>query len=239
MTAPDAGGAGRATAGAGGLARAARRRVETRASYLVRREYGPVRILALVGLVGLWEALALMGWVPVLFLPSPLGVLAEGWDMAVSGELWAHLAASLRRLALGFAAGPAAGVSPAVAVFRDEGSNVMMPKTLTCGVVLAWGVLALVSLTATAEDKKSDPPALSGTWGKKDGELKIEFTGKDVLKIAPHGDSAVIVIVCDYKVEKEGLVKAKVTGRKGSKKTLTFTAKGGATGKGKIKVTVK
>jgi hypothetical protein len=34
-------------------------------------------------------------------------------------------------------------------------------------------------------------------------------------------------------------VKAKVTGRKGSKKTLTFTAKGGATGKGKIKVTVK
>jgi hypothetical protein len=34
-------------------------------------------------------------------------------------------------------------------------------------------------------------------------------------------------------------VKAKVTGRKGSKKTLTFTAKGGATAKGKIKVTVK
>jgi peroxiredoxin len=68
---------------------------------------------------------------------------------------------------------------------------------------------------ATADDKKVDRPALSGTWGKKDGALKIEFTGKGVLKIAPHGDSAVIAIVCDYTVEKEGLVKAKVTGSEG------------------------
>ena len=34
-------------------------------------------------------------------------------------------------------------------------------------------------------------------------------------------------------------VRTKVTGRKGSKKTLTFTAKGGATAKAKIKVTVR
>lgn len=34
-------------------------------------------------------------------------------------------------------------------------------------------------------------------------------------------------------------VKTKVTGRKGSKKVLVFTAKGGATGKGKARVTVK
>ena len=34
-------------------------------------------------------------------------------------------------------------------------------------------------------------------------------------------------------------VKTKVTGRKGSKKTLTFIAKGGATGKARIKVTIK
>src|SRR5262245_13931831 len=35
------------------------------------------------------------------------------------------------------------------------------------------------------------------------------------MKIAPHGDSAVLAIVCDYTVEKEGLVKAKVTGAEG------------------------
>jgi hypothetical protein len=56
---------------------------------------------------------------------------------------------------------------------------------------------------------------LSGTWGKKDGELKIEFADKKVMKIAPHGDSALIAIVCSYTVEKEGTVKAKITGFEG------------------------
>src|SRR5262249_41203971 len=36
-----------------------------------------------------------------------------------------------------------------------------------------------------------------------------------VMKIAPHGDSDVIAIVCDYTVRKEGLVKATVTGFEG------------------------
>ena len=103
----------------------------------------------------------------------------------------------------------------AVAGFREGVSNVMVLKTLTCGVLLACGVLALASLAASADDKKGDKPALSGTWGKKDGELKIEFDGKDVLKILPHGDPAVLVIVCDYTAEKDGVVKAKVTGFEG------------------------
>ena len=47
-----------------------------------------------------------MGWVPVLFQPSPLGVAAEGWKMVVFG----HLAASLRRLMLGLAVGGGLGV---------------------------------------------------------------------------------------------------------------------------------
>src|SRR5262245_54565789 len=91
----------------------------------------------------------------------------------------------------------------------------MVPKTFKYPVVLASALLALASLAATADDKKGDKPALSGTWGKKDGELKIEFADRGVLKIAPHGDSAVIGIVCDYTAEKEGLVKAKVTGFEG------------------------
>jgi hypothetical protein len=90
-----------------------------------------------------------------------------------------------------------------------------MVKTLTCGVVLACGVLAQASPAVSADDKKGDKPALSGTWAKKDGELKIEFADKDVLKIAPHGDPAVVAFVCDYAVDKDGLVKAKVTGFEG------------------------
>src|SRR5215831_8094646 len=100
----------------------------------------------------------------------------------------------------------------------------MVSKTLKHRVVLACGLLALACLAATADDKKGDKPALSGTWGKKDGELKVEFADKGVMKIAPHGDSAVIAIVCDYTVEKEGLVKAKVTGFEGKEEAKKHVA---------------
>jgi hypothetical protein len=85
----------------------------------------------------------------------------------------------------------------------------MVPRTLTCVVVLACAALAL------AAEKKADKTAPSGTWAKKDGELKIEFADKDVVKIAPHGDPAVINILCDYTAEKDGTVKVKVTAIEG------------------------
>jgi NitT/TauT family transport system permease protein len=90
--------------------------VENRARFLVHREYRALRVLALVALVVAWEVVARVGWVPVLFLPSPLGVVAEGWDMIASGELVVHLAASLKRLLLGFAVGGGLGVIVGVAV---------------------------------------------------------------------------------------------------------------------------
>jgi hypothetical protein len=74
---------------------------------------------------------------------------------------------------------------------------------------------AVACLSASAGDKKGDNAGLAGTWGNKDGELKIEFAGKDTMRIAPHGDSAIIAIVCDYTVAKAGLVQAKVTGFEG------------------------
>jgi NitT/TauT family transport system permease protein len=90
--------------------------VEDRTRVLVRRDHPALRVLALLGLVVLWEAFARLGWVPVLFLPSPLGVLEELAGMVVSGELLVHLAASLQRLALGFVVGGALGVIAGVTV---------------------------------------------------------------------------------------------------------------------------
>lgn len=94
----------------------ARSPVEDRTRFLVRREHRWLRAASLAALLVAWEALARAGLVPVLFLPSPLGVLAEAWDMLVSGEILVHLAASLRRLLLGFAVGGAAGVAVGIAV---------------------------------------------------------------------------------------------------------------------------
>ena len=68
--------------------------------------------------------------------------------------------------------------------------------------------------TVSAEEKKDDKPqALSGTWVKKDGELRVTFE-KAELKISPHGKDDLILILCAYTV-KDGSVKAKITGFEG------------------------
>jgi hypothetical protein len=88
----------------------------------------------------------------------------------------------------------------------------MRAKTLPCGVMLACTALILASLPASADDKKDkDKPALSGVWTLKEGETKIEFSDKNVMTISPHGDSKVIAVICEYTLDKEGLVKAKIT----------------------------
>jgi hypothetical protein len=88
----------------------------------------------------------------------------------------------------------------------------MRAKSLHCRVALACSAFILVSLSASANDEKDkDKPALSGVWMLKEGETKIEFSEKNVMTICPHGDSNVIALVCEYTLEREGLVKAKIT----------------------------
>jgi ABC-type nitrate/sulfonate/bicarbonate transport system permease component len=76
-----------------------RRVVVDRTAFLRQPDYRAVRVLALVGLVVLWEAVTRTGWVSSLFLPAPSGVLAEDYDMLRSGQLLVHLSTSLVRLA--------------------------------------------------------------------------------------------------------------------------------------------
>ena len=83
---------------------------------LERREHPVARVVGLAGLLVLWELITRTGLVSSLFLPSPLGVLAEGWAMARSGQLVVHLATSLERLAWGFGIGALAGIGVGVAV---------------------------------------------------------------------------------------------------------------------------
>lgn len=90
--------------------------VEDRTRFLIRRDHPWARIVAIVAVLVLWEAFTRAGWVPVLFLPSPLGVLREGAQMLVSGEIAVHLLASLKRLVLGFLIGGTLGVVVGVTV---------------------------------------------------------------------------------------------------------------------------
>ncbi len=64
----------------------------------------------------LWEVAARLGWIDTRFFPGPLQVLSKLMEMATSGELWPHLAASAWRLAAGFTLGSMAGAALGLAM---------------------------------------------------------------------------------------------------------------------------
>lgn len=87
----------------------------------------------------------------------------------------------------------------------------MRTKSLVCGMMLACSAFLLANLAAGSDTEDREKPALSGIWTLKDGETKIEFSDHNVMTISPHGDPSVIAVVCEYTVEKEGRVQAKIT----------------------------
>jgi NitT/TauT family transport system permease protein len=70
-----------------------------------------ISILAFVGLIALWQLVTGTGLVSPIFLPSPMRVLRALWDLAVSGDLWRHMSASLVRIGYGWVIGTAFGVA--------------------------------------------------------------------------------------------------------------------------------
>lgn len=85
-----------------------------RGSRLPRGRALSLRLGAIAAFLALWSLLS--GAVVVLklfnpiFLPGPWLVLGNVLDMAIRGQLWVHVAATLERVVLGFGAGAALGV---------------------------------------------------------------------------------------------------------------------------------
>src|SRR5262245_32366659 len=86
-----------------------------RGSRLPRRRALALRLGAIATFLTIWSLLS--GAVVVfelfnpIFLPGPWLVLDNVLDMAVRGQLWVHLGATLERVALGFGTGAALGVA--------------------------------------------------------------------------------------------------------------------------------
>ncbi|MBO0711353.1 MAG: ABC transporter permease [Acetobacteraceae bacterium] len=70
----------------------------------------------LFGLVALWQLGAALSVIPTLFLPAPAAIATALYHLALSGELWRHLGASLIRLAIGWSIGTVAGLAVGLAV---------------------------------------------------------------------------------------------------------------------------
>jgi len=79
----------------------------------------PLRLLSLGGiaaLLALWQAASALGWSNPIFLPPPAGIAAALVEFAASGELARHLAASIGRVAAGWALGTLLGLAAGLAM---------------------------------------------------------------------------------------------------------------------------
>jgi ABC-type nitrate/sulfonate/bicarbonate transport system permease component len=85
-----------------------------RGAALPRRRALGLRLAAVAVFLGLWSAAAgvvvLLGLFNPIFLPGPWMVLGAILELAMKGQLWAHTAATLERVALGFTTGALAAL---------------------------------------------------------------------------------------------------------------------------------
>ena len=63
-----------------------------------------------IALLALWELAARSGVIDARLFTPPSQIVARGWDMVLSGELWQHIVATCRRLLLGLVIGAVLGV---------------------------------------------------------------------------------------------------------------------------------
>lgn len=63
-----------------------------------------------VVVIALWQISSQLGWLSTRVLPEPWAVLKAFWALAVSGEIWTHVAVSSWRALTGFAIGGGLGL---------------------------------------------------------------------------------------------------------------------------------
>ena len=126
------------------------------------RRYAPTirRGLALVLLLGLWEALARVGWLDPFYAPPPSTVAEAMFGLFADGELWPHLAATavaafaglLVGLVLGIGLGFAAALSPMLAELLEPVMILLnaIPRVILAPLFVIWLGIGLASKLALA-----------------------------------------------------------------------------------------
>ncbi|HDZ90568.1 MAG: ABC transporter permease [Deltaproteobacteria bacterium] len=76
--------------------------VQDKTAFMVRREHRLLSLIFILALFGVWELIVRLGLVSPLFLPAPSAILITGYKMALSGEIFRHIGASLWRIFWGF-----------------------------------------------------------------------------------------------------------------------------------------
>jgi NitT/TauT family transport system permease protein len=63
-----------------------------------------------IALLALWELAARVGWMDARLFSPPTAIIAKGWEMVLSGELWIHVVPTVLRLLAGFIIGSVFGI---------------------------------------------------------------------------------------------------------------------------------
>ena len=131
--------------------------------------------VTLLALVAVWQVGCSAGWIPHLFLPAPLGVVRALWALAISGQLWLHLSASLWRLVIGWTVGTVTGISVGLAVglftlARSPGMAVVsalfpIPKIALVPLFIIWFGIGEGSKIATLAFGVFFPTVISTVGG--------------------------------------------------------------------------
>jgi sulfonate transport system permease protein len=101
----------------------------------------PLGLALPLGLLAAWVAVTALGWVSPQALPSPYEVADDLWRLAVSGKLAGDIAATLQRVALGFAFGAgAATLAGALTGYSPRWRAILDPTLQALKAVpsLAW-----------------------------------------------------------------------------------------------------
>jgi NitT/TauT family transport system permease protein len=94
-----------------GVAAGRERKLTFRGGGFVIEQRTWISVLAFIALIVLWHLVTdTLELASPIFLPSPMRVLRALWDLAVTGDLWRHMSASLVRIGYGWVIGTAFGV---------------------------------------------------------------------------------------------------------------------------------
>ena len=153
----------------------ARRAMAFRGAGFAPVSYPLVSVLVLILVIVVWEIACRWRWVSPVFLPSPSAIAQALADLAVSGQLWGHIAASLKRILAGWAIGTVAGLGFGLMIgmfslARSAGVPIIsalfpIPKIALLPLFILWFGIGEPSKVATIALGVFFPTAISAYAG--------------------------------------------------------------------------
>lgn len=119
---------------------------DSRSGFAIRKAtlYSVLSWLAPLLLLCLWEAASRLGLIASQVMPAPSRVAETGWQLAITGELFVHLGASLLRATAGFAIGGSIGFALGVAVGFSPLAHALLDRSIQ--MIRAIPFLAMLPL---------------------------------------------------------------------------------------------